>query len=295
MKSTFDAGVSRQMSCDWTDRVISRRGASVYQLDQAWNYHYPNNFREADVSSLLGTNSIRFRFRFRSDPIYQVDYGEGSPRVTYFEIYNDGDCDSTVYDTVQVAETVYDTLYVTDTLTYVDTVEYPIMVTVFDTVPLFAIIYDTVLVVETLYIYDTIPYCIDYSCVDTIVFYDCDTVILYTPDPCPCNGGKIKVCVNGQTLCLPRSQVTPEMQQGGCSGHPCPGVGRWGVQIYPNPTRGMIRIIGGDNYEMYDIYGTLVRTGPVTGLIELLDLPPGTYTVRVYKDDESITEKLVIQ
>jgi hypothetical protein len=76
---------------------------------------------------------------------------------------------------------------------------------------------------------------------------------------------------------------------------------RQAVQLYPNPTNGIINIqLSGNEkaqrFEVYDITGKLVKTKVNTShainQIDLSELKRGTYIIRIISDSNSITRKI---
>lgn len=73
----------------------------------------------------------------------------------------------------------------------------------------------------------------------------------------------------------------------------------YSLKIYPNPTRGKIRILGlkeTSNFEIYNLNGTLLKTGRFNAFDSEIDLgvPPGTYILNIATGQELQKHKIVV-
>ena len=70
------------------------------------------------------------------------------------------------------------------------------------------------------------------------------------------------------------------------------------ISIYPNPTTGVINIMGINNFEklqIFDLQGKLVKTySSFTNQIDINNLTSGNYTIKIISEDSVITKKLVL-
>jgi uncharacterized membrane protein len=75
------------------------------------------------------------------------------------------------------------------------------------------------------------------------------------------------------------------------------------VLLYPNPSHGLVKIRNNTNYShlmirVYNLTGNMIYSkiteGPVT-TIDLRDQPEGMYLIRLIKDDNQVTQKLLIE
>ncbi|WP_103067980.1 endonuclease [Aquimarina sediminis] len=72
------------------------------------------------------------------------------------------------------------------------------------------------------------------------------------------------------------------------------------AKVYPNPSRGYIKISLGDNrdsnYTMTNLQGGVVRSGKISkNVISLKGLTPGIYFIKVSDGNKSISEKIIIE
>lgn len=77
-------------------------------------------------------------------------------------------------------------------------------------------------------------------------------------------------------------------------GLPSPVIAK--VDVYPNPTQGIIRVSGNDltTYKIYDLNGRIVKEGKANSEIHIDHLPGGTYLLNVFnKHGYACTEKIV--
>ena len=69
-----------------------------------------------------------------------------------------------------------------------------------------------------------------------------------------------------------------------------------GVSFYPNPTNGIVRIEGAEvsEIQVYNTLGQLVKTAQNTNEIDLSDLMPGVYFLRIKDLHQMVTNKKVV-
>lgn len=71
-----------------------------------------------------------------------------------------------------------------------------------------------------------------------------------------------------------------------------------GISVYPNPANQRVHITtpeGDYNYVMYNVVGGVVKQGVVGEPINVADLAPNMYILRVFNDTSSFSEKIIIE
>jgi hypothetical protein len=100
------------------------------------------------------------------------------------------------------------------------------------------------------------------------------------------------ICANGES--------TGVDVEGGCkTGINDISTGLLSVQVYPNPTRGELRVESGElrveNVEVFDVFGKIILHSPFSILhsYDLTVLPPGIYFVRIQTENDVIVRKVI--
>jgi hypothetical protein len=74
-----------------------------------------------------------------------------------------------------------------------------------------------------------------------------------------------------------------------------------GVSMFPNPTNGLVNIRTSENevfnVDVMNVTGELVRTARINGTstMDLSELAKGVYTVRIFNERGTLTERVTLQ